>query len=141
LGFKQAEHGLAACLRILIGRSQVAANLGVVSAVSGVLAERQFAKPDVMVRDGHEIERDLELAAKAAREDNAVAPAIAIRHAGIIAVAEAVGVEGPARMNVKVAEIGVAQGIGCRHRSQRCLLLGTLGSPPGIGQGRNKREK
>jgi hypothetical protein len=102
-------------LGILIGRPQVAANLRVESGIGGVLAERQFAQPDVVVRNGHEVERDRELAAKAARQHNAVTSAVAIRHTGIIAVAEAVGVEGPSRMDVKVAEISVAQRIRRRN--------------------------
>jgi hypothetical protein len=102
-----------AVLRVEWAKSLVGANLAtcprLVGRIVDIFAEMDFSKPDIMVRDGHEIQRN------AQAEDAAVGPAdwiaatIPVGDSGLVAVAsQRVCIEGPAGMYVKVAKVRVA---------------------------------
>ena len=77
---------------MLLRGSQVAAYISVVGRVFGIIAERYFAQPDVMVGHCHEIEWSTQLTLNAAGEGNCLTVAVAVGGARVVAIAKAVGV-------------------------------------------------
>ena len=85
-----------------------------------ILAELHLAQPVVVVGHRHEVQWRGELAADIPiRIEDRFAPAVAVRHRGIVVhrVAEHPRVERPAAMHVQVAEVGVPERVALRTRA------------------------
>ena len=84
-----------------------------------------------MIGDGQKVERlALKLEAEAARVVDRLSPRVAVGVVGFGADRELVGVEGVARVDVEIAEVGVTQRAGRGGR----VLLGSAAGGGGSGE-------